>query len=97
MRHGCVPPMAMSGPIVRRAGSQLAYSWQTFWQLPATQRGPVTAVTFTDERLRDDDLVFAARTAATVPGLTHHTVPSSPGTAYYADLGDLSTSRSPTR
>ncbi|MFT2019108.1 albusnodin/ikarugamycin family macrolactam cyclase [Streptomyces sp. 796.1] len=56
----------------------------------AARRGPVTAVTFADERLRDDDLVFAVRTAATVPGLTHRTVPGSTGTVYYAGLDDLS-------
>ncbi|KAB7850139.1 albusnodin/ikarugamycin family macrolactam cyclase [Streptomyces mobaraensis] len=56
----------------------------------AAQRGPVAAVTFADDRLRDDDYAFAARTAATVPGLTHHPVPGSEGTVYYAGLDDLS-------
>ncbi|MGD9482900.1 albusnodin/ikarugamycin family macrolactam cyclase [Streptomyces sp. TRM70308] len=56
----------------------------------AAQRVPVAAVTFADERLRDDDLTFAARTAATVPGLTHHTVPGAVGTVYYAGLEDSS-------
>ncbi|MEU8968186.1 albusnodin/ikarugamycin family macrolactam cyclase [Streptomyces monashensis] len=56
----------------------------------AAQRGPVAAVTFADERLRDDDLAFAVRTAATVPGLTHHTVPGAVDTVYYAGLDDLS-------
>ncbi|GAA0907680.1 lasso peptide isopeptide bond-forming cyclase [Streptomyces thermoalcalitolerans] len=56
----------------------------------AAQRGPVAAVTFADERLRDDDLAYATRTAATVPGLTHHTVPGTVGTVYYAGLDDLS-------
>ncbi|MFH8993214.1 albusnodin/ikarugamycin family macrolactam cyclase [Streptomyces sp. NPDC017940] len=55
----------------------------------AAQRGPVAAVTFADERLRDDDLAFAARTAATVPSLTHHKVPGAPGTVYYSGLDDL--------
>lgn len=55
----------------------------------AAQRGPVTAVTYADERLRDDDLAFAHRTAATVPHLAHHTVPGAPGTVYYAGLEDL--------
>ncbi|GLW19937.1 hypothetical protein Stsp01_66800 [Streptomyces sp. NBRC 13847] len=55
----------------------------------AAQRGPVAAVTFADERLRDDDLAYAARTAATVPSLAHHTVPGSPQTVYYAGLDDL--------
>ncbi|WP_336052206.1 albusnodin/ikarugamycin family macrolactam cyclase [Streptomyces sp. CA2R101] len=57
----------------------------------AAQRGPVTAVTFADARLRDDDLAYAVRTAATVPGLAHRTVPGSPDTVYYAGLEDLST------
>ncbi|MFF7231558.1 asparagine synthase-related protein [Streptomyces sioyaensis] len=55
----------------------------------AAQRGAVTAVTFADARLRDDDLAYAVRTAATVPGLSHHTVPGSPETVYYAGLEDL--------
>ncbi|MGO4427770.1 asparagine synthase-related protein, partial [Streptomyces sp. MCAF7] len=57
----------------------------------AAQHAPVAAVTFADERLRDDDLAFAARTAATVPGLAHHTVPGTVDTVYYAGLDDLST------
>ncbi|MGX7758016.1 albusnodin/ikarugamycin family macrolactam cyclase [Streptomyces angustmyceticus] len=56
----------------------------------AAQRGPVTAVTFADARLRDDDLAYAVRTAATVPGLTHRTVSGHPDTVYYAGLEDLS-------
>ncbi|MFL4910673.1 albusnodin/ikarugamycin family macrolactam cyclase [Streptomyces sp. MMS24-I2-30] len=56
----------------------------------AARRGPVTAVTFADGRLRDDDLAFAVRTAAAVPGLTHHAVPGAAGTVYYAGLDDLS-------
>ncbi|MFJ5157015.1 albusnodin/ikarugamycin family macrolactam cyclase [Streptomyces sp. NPDC088353] len=55
----------------------------------AAQRGPVTAVTFADERLRDDDLTYAVRTAATVPGLTHYAVPGGPDTVYYAGLDAL--------
>ncbi|MFI0155870.1 albusnodin/ikarugamycin family macrolactam cyclase [Streptomyces lydicus] len=55
----------------------------------AAQRGAVAAVTFADARLRDDDLAYAVRTAATVPGLAHHTVPGSPETVYYAGLEDL--------
>ncbi|MFD4977392.1 asparagine synthase-related protein [Streptomyces sp. NPDC058424] len=47
-------------------------------------------MTFADERLRDDDLAFAARTAAAVPGLAQHTVPGAVGTLYYAGLDDLS-------
>ncbi|GAB2785765.1 hypothetical protein GCM10027073_17760 [Streptomyces chlorus] len=56
----------------------------------AAQRVPVATVTFADERLRDDDLAFALRTAATVPNLAHHTVPGAAGTVYYAGLDDLS-------
>ncbi|MFE3884972.1 albusnodin/ikarugamycin family macrolactam cyclase [Streptomyces lydicus] len=55
----------------------------------AARRGPVTAVTFADARLRDDDLAYAVRTAATVPRLTHRTVPGRPDTVYYAGLEDL--------
>ncbi|MEU7184124.1 MULTISPECIES: albusnodin/ikarugamycin family macrolactam cyclase [Streptomyces] len=56
----------------------------------AATRGPVTAVTFADERLRDDDLPYATRTAATVPNLTHHPVPGTANTVYYDGLDDLS-------
>ncbi|MFI9206288.1 albusnodin/ikarugamycin family macrolactam cyclase [Streptomyces sp. NPDC053048] len=56
----------------------------------AARSGPVAAVTFADERLRDDDLAYAVRTAATVRGLAHHTVSGSPQTVYYAGLEDLS-------
>lgn len=55
----------------------------------AAARGPVVATTFTDERLRDDDLAYALRTAARVPGLDHHPVPGHRGTVYYAGLDDL--------
>ncbi len=55
----------------------------------AAQRGPVTAVTFADERLHDDDLPYATRTAAAVPGLTHHPVPGTANTVYYNGLDDL--------
>ncbi|WP_369383277.1 albusnodin/ikarugamycin family macrolactam cyclase [Streptomyces sp. cg36] len=54
----------------------------------AAQRGRVTAVTFADQRLRDDDLTFAARTNQAIPGLAHHTVPGAVGTVYYAGLDD---------
>ncbi|MFF4482233.1 albusnodin/ikarugamycin family macrolactam cyclase [Streptomyces sp. NPDC021218] len=57
----------------------------------AARRGPVTAVTFADARLRDDDLAYAVRTAAAVPDLTHHTVPGCDKTVYYSGLDDLST------
>ncbi|MEU0844927.1 albusnodin/ikarugamycin family macrolactam cyclase [Streptomyces sp. NPDC005962] len=56
----------------------------------AARRGAVTAVTFADPRLRDDDLAYAVRTAAEVPKLTHHTVPGGDGTVYYSGLDDLS-------
>ncbi|MEV5241929.1 asparagine synthase-related protein [Streptomyces cinnamoneus] len=60
----------------------------------ATQHTEVAAVTFADERLRDDDLAYAARTASTVPSLTHHTVPgtedtcSTQGSRTWAPAGD---------
>ncbi|BFO23101.1 hypothetical protein SHKM778_94890 (plasmid) [Streptomyces sp. KM77-8] len=57
----------------------------------AAQRGPVSAVTFADERLRDDDLPYATRTAAAVPNLAHHAVPGTAHTVYYDGLDDLST------
>ncbi|HEX5568382.1 MAG TPA: asparagine synthase-related protein, partial [Streptomyces sp.] len=56
----------------------------------AAQYGPVTAVTYADARLRDDDMAYATRTAAAVPGLRHHPVPGGPGTVYYSGLDDLS-------
>ncbi|MFJ4010878.1 asparagine synthase-related protein [Streptomyces sp. NPDC090026] len=56
----------------------------------AATRGPVTAVTFADERLRDDDLPYATRTAAAVPNLTHHAVAGTAHTVYYDGVGDLS-------
>lgn len=55
----------------------------------AARRGPVTAVTFADARLRDDDLAYATRTAAAVPNLHHHPVPGGPNTTYYSGLEDL--------
>ncbi|MFF7415698.1 albusnodin/ikarugamycin family macrolactam cyclase [Streptomyces lydicus] len=55
----------------------------------AAQRGPVTAVTFADERLRDDDLPYATRTAAAVPRLTHHAVAGTANTVYYDALNNL--------
>ncbi|MEV8060947.1 asparagine synthase-related protein [Streptomyces antimycoticus] len=48
----------------------------------------VTAVTFTDERLRNDDLAYATRTAAAVPGLTHHVVVGGPHTDYYTGIAE---------
>ncbi|MFB7918967.1 albusnodin/ikarugamycin family macrolactam cyclase [Streptomyces sp. NPDC056061] len=55
----------------------------------AAQRGPVTAVTFADDRLCDDDLPYATRTAAAVPNLTHHAVPGTAHTVYYDGLDNL--------
>ncbi|WP_258016569.1 albusnodin/ikarugamycin family macrolactam cyclase [Streptomyces sp. AJS327] len=54
----------------------------------AAQRAPVCAVTFADERLRDDDLDYARRTAAAVPGLDHHPVPGASEAVYYAGLDE---------
>ncbi|WP_268254442.1 albusnodin/ikarugamycin family macrolactam cyclase [Streptomyces hiroshimensis] len=56
----------------------------------AARHRPVTAVTFADERLRDDDLAYAQRTAAVVPHLHHHKVPGAQETIYYAGLEDAS-------
>lgn len=58
--------------------------------LAARRHGSVTAVTFADERLRDDDLSYAKRTVAAVPKLDHRVVPGSPETVYYAGLKDVS-------
>ncbi|MFD4482365.1 albusnodin/ikarugamycin family macrolactam cyclase [Streptomyces sp. NPDC058257] len=55
----------------------------------AAQRTPVTAVTFADERLRDDDVAYATRTAAAVLGVSYRAVPGSPDTVYYNGLDDL--------
>ncbi|WP_116209569.1 albusnodin/ikarugamycin family macrolactam cyclase [Streptomyces olivoreticuli] len=55
----------------------------------AARHEAVTAVTFADERLRDDDLAFAQRAAQAVPQLYHHAVPGSPATVYYAAVEDL--------
>lgn len=74
----------------RPVSSDLAGLDSTTLACLASQQGPVVAVTFADPRLRDDDLAFAVRTAATVPGLTHHAVPGGAGTVYYAGLDDLS-------
>ncbi|MET9293323.1 albusnodin/ikarugamycin family macrolactam cyclase [Streptomyces sp. NPDC003077] len=52
----------------------------------AARHRPVTAVTFADPRLRDDDLPYARRTAAAVPLLHHHEAPGTPHTLYYAQL-----------
>jgi asparagine synthase (glutamine-hydrolysing) len=49
----------------------------------------VTAVTFTDDRLRNDDPSYAARTAAAVPGLVHRLVRGSARTDYYAGIDDF--------
>ncbi|MFF5719283.1 albusnodin/ikarugamycin family macrolactam cyclase [Streptomyces buecherae] len=56
----------------------------------AAQHAPVTAVTIGDKRLRDDDVLHATRTAASVRGLAHHTVPGDPDAVYYAGLDDVS-------
>ncbi|GAA2433878.1 lasso peptide isopeptide bond-forming cyclase [Streptomyces pulveraceus] len=74
----------------RAASADLAGLDSTTLACLAAKSGPVSAVTFADERLRDDDLAYAVRTAAMVPGLTHHAVPGSVETVYYAGLDDLS-------
>ncbi|WP_371097171.1 albusnodin/ikarugamycin family macrolactam cyclase [Streptomyces sanglieri] len=56
----------------------------------AARSTSVAAVTFADERLRDDDLAYAVRTVATVPNLAHHAVPGSLRTVYYDGVDDLS-------
>ncbi|MEU3421275.1 albusnodin/ikarugamycin family macrolactam cyclase [Streptomyces murinus] len=55
----------------------------------AAQRSSVAAVTFADERLRDDDVLYAARTAEAVPGMSYRSVPGGPRTVYYDGLEDV--------
>ncbi|WP_432011546.1 albusnodin/ikarugamycin family macrolactam cyclase [Streptomyces cucumeris] len=74
----------------RAASADLAGLDSTTLACLAARRGPVTAVTFADARLRDDDLTYAIRTAAAVPQLTHHAVPGRDETVYYSGLDDLS-------
>ncbi|KNB51911.1 hypothetical protein AC230_16585 [Streptomyces caatingaensis] len=73
----------------RPVSSDLAGLDSTTLACLAARRGPVTAVTFADQRLKDDDFAYATRTAAAVPGLSHHAAPGSPGTVYYAAVGDI--------
>ncbi|WP_228982228.1 albusnodin/ikarugamycin family macrolactam cyclase [Streptomyces sp. DH12] len=74
----------------RPVSSDLAGLDSTTLGCLAAQHGAVTAVTFADERLRDDDLAYATRTAAAVPALAHQAVPGGADTLYYAGLDDLS-------
>ncbi|MGW7691670.1 albusnodin/ikarugamycin family macrolactam cyclase [Streptomyces asiaticus] len=75
---------------MRAVSADLAGLDSTTLACLAARRGPVTAVTFADARLRDDDLSYAVRTAAAVPELTHHAVPGRDETVYYSGLDDLS-------
>jgi asparagine synthase (glutamine-hydrolysing) len=54
--------------------------------LAAARGTEVSALTHADPRMRDDDLAYAQRTAAAVPGLTHHVIRGSDETVMYADL-----------
>ncbi|WP_146057636.1 asparagine synthase-related protein [Streptomyces sp. SM12] len=55
----------------------------------AAERGePVIALTHADRRMRDDDLVYARRTAAAVPQLVHQVVEGAAGTVMYGHLTD---------
>jgi asparagine synthase (glutamine-hydrolysing) len=56
--------------------------------LAAARGVPVSAVTYADPRMRDDDLAYARRTAALVPGVRHRTVRGSEETVPYAGLED---------
>lgn len=58
--RGCAPQVDD-----RPVSTDLAGLDSTMLACVATQRGPVAAVAFADERLRDDDLAFTVRTAAT--------------------------------
>src|SRR5262249_2624727 len=73
----------------RPVSSDLAGLDSTTLACLAARRGRVTAVTFADARLKDDDLAYAARTAAAVPGIDHHAVPGGVETVYYAAVGDI--------
>ncbi|UCM90418.1 albusnodin/ikarugamycin family macrolactam cyclase [Streptomyces marincola] len=54
--------------------------------LAAAQDVPVTALTHADPRMRDDDLAYARRTAAVVPGVRHHVFAGSADAVMYAGL-----------
>ncbi|GLF99453.1 albusnodin/ikarugamycin family macrolactam cyclase [Streptomyces yaizuensis] len=56
--------------------------------LAAAQGVPVDAVTHADPRMRDDDLAYARRTAAVVPGVRHHTFTGSEEAVLYGGLED---------
>ncbi|MER5973649.1 albusnodin/ikarugamycin family macrolactam cyclase [Streptomyces sp. NPDC002055] len=85
---------ALTAAVCTRLGGQpvsadLAGLDSTTLACLVAQRYPVAAVTFADERLRDDDVVYAARTAAAVPGISYRAVPGTPDTVYYNGLDDL--------
>ncbi|GAA3845903.1 lasso peptide isopeptide bond-forming cyclase [Saccharothrix violaceirubra] len=71
----------------RPVSADLAGVDSTTLAVLAAERGPVLAVTFADDRLRDDDLAHARRTAAVVAALDHR-VARDPAAVYYAGLGD---------
>ncbi|MQS06323.1 albusnodin/ikarugamycin family macrolactam cyclase [Streptomyces alkaliphilus] len=73
----------------RPVSSDLAGLDSTTLACLAAEHGQVTATTFTDPRIRDDDLVYARRTVAAVPGLRHRIVTGNEGTIYYSGLDDL--------
>ncbi|MGW2370010.1 albusnodin/ikarugamycin family macrolactam cyclase [Streptomyces sp. NPDC001667] len=73
----------------RPVSSDLAGLDSTTLACLAARRQSVTAVTFADARLKDDDLAYAARTAAAVPGIDHHAVPGGKETVYYAAVDDI--------
>lgn len=73
----------------RPVSSDLAGLDSTTLACLAAGHGPVTATTFSDPRIRNDDLSFARRTAAAVPGLRHRVVTGSADTVYYSGLHDI--------
>ncbi|MFF9554564.1 albusnodin/ikarugamycin family macrolactam cyclase [Streptomyces albus] len=75
----------------RPVSSDLAGLDSTTLACLAARHAPVLGVTYADERLRDDDLAYAVRTAATVPGIGHRRVAGTPTTVYYAELADPAT------
>ncbi|MFE7130880.1 asparagine synthase-related protein [Streptomyces sp. NPDC057638] len=70
----------------RAVSSDLAGLDSTTLACLAAQHRPVAAVTFTDDRIGDDDLAYARRTVAAVPRITHHLATGSEHTVMYEGL-----------
>ncbi|MER6914800.1 albusnodin/ikarugamycin family macrolactam cyclase [Streptomyces sp. NPDC000594] len=70
----------------RAVSSDLAGLDSTTLACLAAQHRPVTAVTFTDDRIGDDDLAHARRTVAAVPRISHRLATGSEHTVMYEGL-----------